>query len=126
MNYALSPPKRSGRSVSTTVRSTWRTTPPTYLDNLIEMVHITAITDPTVLNVMDDEVGGGRRASVWDGNHHLVAARELGISPVPPLIKHNLESQHPGHSYHGEFDDEDLAEHQALNHPGPTQAGANQ
>lgn len=76
---------------------------PDYLHNLIEVVRLAGFTDAIVFNIMDDEAGG-RRASVFDGNHHLVAARELAIDQVPLRIEHNLESQHPGHPYHGEFD----------------------
>jgi hypothetical protein len=76
---------------------------PDYLDNLIEVVRLVGFTDAIVFNIMDDEAGG-RRASVFDGNHHLVAARELGIDQLPLRIEHNLGSQHPGYPYHAEFD----------------------
>jgi hypothetical protein len=77
---------------------------PACLDDLVERVRTHGITDPLVLNITADLVGGGRRASVWDGNHHLVAARRLGIEQVPVVIRHNLASRFPGHPYHGEFD----------------------
>jgi ParB-like chromosome segregation protein Spo0J len=77
---------------------------PAYLDNLVELVRAFGITEPLVLNVTDDAFGDDRLASVWDGNHRLVAAYRLGIDQVPLVVRYNLATTFPGYPYHGEFD----------------------